>query len=187
MTLYQSVMKIYLFIFLRHEEMGDVDFVSGQIGWHLNKMTCICKEILGLHKGMVTPHLPSPSPVSPPPYLYSFQSADQWVTNTCIGNTSSVFQEYKYFMSLCKHGNSTIQYSINFLSHPPPPRHLHPHRFPLLVKFLRWRINCVLRGLNSHGHFLKTFLISLSRRARQRDKGKHSIFKLKYLDVFFTK
>lgn len=121
MTLYQSVMKIYLFIFLRHEEMGDVDFVSGQIGWHLNKMTCICQQILGLHKGMVTPHLPSPSPVSPPPYLYSFQSADQWVTNTCIGNTSSVFQEYKYFMSLCKHGNSTIQYSINFLSHPPPP------------------------------------------------------------------
>lgn len=152
-------MKIYLFIFLRHEEIGGgggVDFVSGQIGWHLNKMTCICKEILGLHKGMVTPHLPSPSPVSPPPYLYSFQSADQWVTNTCIGNTSSVFQEYKSFMSLCKHGNSTIQYIINFFSHPtppPPPRHLHPHRFPLLVKFLRWRINCGLRGPNSHGHF----------------------------------
>lgn len=112
---------IYFFCDTKNLGGGGVDFVSGQIGWHLNKMTCICKEILGLHKGMVTPHLPSPSPVSPPPYLYSFQSADQWVTNTCIGNTSSVFQEYKSFMSLCKHGNSTIQYIINFFSHPTPP------------------------------------------------------------------
>lgn len=134
--LYISRLWKYIYLFFCDTKKlggGGVDFVSGQIGWHLNKMTCICKEILGLHKGMVTPHLPSPSPVSPPPYLYSFQSADQWVTNTCIGNTSSVFQEYKSFMSLCKHGNSTIQYIINFFSHPTPP---HPPDISTPIDFL---------------------------------------------------